>query len=72
MVWYRKMNEAKALEREFTEPQPTFEEGRILADGTSLDKKSDDEKVPEENADGVKTEEESKEEQKEEQILINS
>ena len=41
LQWYRKRNEAQALDREFTEPEPTYEQGRCLLDGTSLDKKTD-------------------------------
>jgi hypothetical protein len=35
-VYYRRRNEALALGREFNDPIPTFEEGRMLMDGSSL------------------------------------
>ena len=44
MLWFRKMNEARALEREFTEPEPSYDEARILQDGSSLDKKPEEDK----------------------------
>lgn len=38
MVYYRKRNEAKALDKQFDDEEPTYEQGRVLMDGTSLDK----------------------------------
>lgn len=35
-MYYRRRNEALALGREFNDPIPTFEEGRMLMDGSSL------------------------------------
>jgi hypothetical protein len=37
--YYRRRNEAKALEREFNEPELSVEEGRMFPDGSSLDGK---------------------------------
>ena len=38
MLYYRKRNEATALEREFKDEEPSVEEGRQLQDGRQLDK----------------------------------
>lgn len=38
MIYYRKRNEATALEREFKDEEPSVEEGRQLMDGKQLDK----------------------------------
>jgi hypothetical protein len=37
LQYYRRKNEALALGKEFTEQEPSLEEGRTLLDGTSLD-----------------------------------
>lgn len=38
MIYYRRRNEAIALGREFNDTQPNAEDGRMLTDGTCLDK----------------------------------
>lgn len=38
MMFYRRRNEAEALGRDFTEEEPSVEEGRKLQDGSTLDK----------------------------------
>jgi hypothetical protein len=43
LIYYRRRNEALALEREFNDPEPTLEEGRKLIDGSSVDQKPEEE-----------------------------
>ena len=44
LVYYRRRNEAQALGRELNDPEPEIEEGRKLIDGSSVDKKPEEEK----------------------------
>ena len=71
MIWYRKDNEARALNKTLADDEvnePSYEDGRILLDGTSLDKEP--EPVKEESSEQLpnRQEEESKAEP-EEQIM---
>ena len=69
MVYYRKRNEAKALDKQFDDEEPTYEQGRVLMDGTSLDKTEEEVK---ESTPMTEEEEEQIIQATQEQAMMNS